>query len=155
MSKSLQLDPITLSERISRNITDITSINIDYTSAFGDINGLHTNPHNGGFIKDDLQTVLVFLQEMENEALHAKDEDYFNNNTAYKLLSKLKKIEEDLVANSRVPTEEWYATYLQKLLKTVDILVNKEAECAEKAIVWSRPWLRSKTAKLCQYALHN
>ena len=74
-------------------------------------------------------------QEIEDEALHTRDEDNFDNNIANELLSKLERIEEDVVVNSKVPTEESYAKDLQHLYTTVDIIVNKEAECAEKAIV--------------------
>ena len=51
-------------------------VNIDYTNVFRENSRLYTSPNNGGFYEDELQTVLVLLREVEDEALAASDEDY-------------------------------------------------------------------------------
>ena len=88
---------------------------------------------------------------MEEKVLQTSNEEYFHNNIACVLLSRLEQIEE-AVALNRTLTEIMYAVYVQYLHRTVNILVSKEVECTEKAVVWPGTWLPEEKVNQLDYA---
>ena len=92
----------------------------------------------------EIGTVLRLLKEVENEVFAKSDEEYFHHNIASQLLVKLEVIEEDVGANYKIPTENLFMLFLWELYKTVNLLDDREVECAEKAIILIGPWLSDK-----------
>ena len=67
------------------------------------------------------------------------------NDIAQMLLVMLEVIEEDILANSRVPSKQLYAIYLQSLYKTVNVLV-------QKSYCLVGPWLSEDEEKQLEFA---
>ena len=107
----MQIDPNSLSDTFLRNTINITVINRYDSNIFGDVNRVNTSPHKEGFINNGKELVVNLLREMEEKVLQTSNEEYFHNNIACVLLSRLEQIEE-AVALNRTLTEKMYAVYV-------------------------------------------